>query len=71
MGLPTPPSWFLDTERFLKRQCTKFHLQPLTLGSNRGREEWTGDMRGQSGAGGSGERAEGSVIRIPVLSHSP
>ena len=60
-----------DSERLLKSQCTKFYLQPHTLGSSRGRAEWTRDTRGESGAGGSGERTEGTATRIPVLSHSP
>ena len=32
-----------DTESLLKGQCTKFHLQPLTLDSANGREDWARD----------------------------
>ena len=61
-----------DAENLLKGQCTKFHLQPLTLGSGKGGEaEWTRDAGGESGDGGFGERTEGTATRIPVLSHSP
>ena len=60
-----------DTENLLKGQCTKFCLQPLTLGSSRGRAGWTKDTWGDSGAGGSRERTEGTTGRIPVLSHFP
>ena len=42
-----------DTESLLKGQHTKFHLQPLTVGSRRGREEWTRDTWGESRVGGS------------------
>ena len=60
-----------DSESLLQGQCTKFCFQPLTLGSGRYRaeSEWTRTVRGQSGVGGSGERAEGSATRIPVFSH--
>ena len=58
-----------DTESLLKGQCTKFHLQPLILGSGRGRAEWNrGDPSGGYGVGGSGERTKGTAARIPVLS---
>ena len=49
-----------DAENLLKGQHTKFQLQPLTLGSSRGRVEWTSDAWGESEAGGSGERTEGT-----------
>ena len=32
-----------DAKCLLKGQCTKFHLQPLSLGSSKGRAEWTRD----------------------------
>ena len=58
-----------DAETFLKGQHIKFHLQPLTLGSSRGRTEQTRTTWRESSVGGSGERAKGSATRIPVLSH--
>ena len=39
----------LETQSFLKGQCIKFHLQPLTLGSSRGEAEWTGGAWGELG----------------------
>ena len=65
-----------DTESLLKGQHTKFHLQPLTLGSSSGRAGRSRDTGGESGVGGSGKRTEfkESKIessRIPVLNHPP
>ena len=63
--------WVLwDAESLLNGQCTKFFLQPLTLGSSRWRAEWIRDTW-EPGVGGSGEKTEGTGSRIPVLSHSP
>ena len=59
-----------DLENHLKGQCTKFCWQPLTPGSGKGRAECTRDTLRESGIGGSGEGTEGTVVRIPVLSHS-
>ena len=53
-----------DSETLLNNQCTKFGLQPFTLGSSRGRAEWTRDTWGESEAGASGERTEGTDARI-------
>ena len=58
-----------NAERLLKGQHRKFHLQPPTLYSGRGRVRWTRDTWGKSGVGGSGERTEGTDARIPVQSH--
>ena len=41
------------------------------MGSGRGRAEWARKAWGEPGAGGSGERAEGTATRIPILSHFP
>ena len=60
-----------DSESLLKGHCTKFHLQPLTLGSSRGRAEYTRDACGESGPSGFVKRTEGTAARIPVMSHSP
>ena len=60
-----------DANSLLKGQHIKFHLQTLTLDCGRGRAEWTGDVWGESGVGGSGVKAEGIATRIPVLGHSP
>ena len=60
----------LEIESVLKGQCTKFCLQPLTLGCSRGRAGWTRDAWGESGAGGSGDRTEETAARSPVLSHT-
>ena len=67
--LPGRNSW--SCREPLKGQHTKFHLQPLTLDSSRGRAEWTREACGDSGVGGSGKRAEGTATGNPVLSHSP
>ena len=63
---------WLEKLRATKRvKCIKFHLQSHTLGSGRGRAEWTKATWGDSGFGGSGERGEVSATRVLVLSHSP
>ena len=54
----------------LKGPWTKFHLQPTSLDSGRWKAEWTKNAWGKSSVGGSRERTEGTVPRIPVLSHS-
>ena len=43
-----------DAESLLKGQCTKFHLQPLTLDSDRKRQSGL-EMHEESGADGSRE----------------
>ena len=40
------------------------------MGSGRRKAEWTRDAWRESGVGGSGERAEGTDARIPMLCHS-
>ena len=59
-----------EAENLLKGQHTKICLQPLTLGIVRGRAKWTRVLWGESGFGGSGNRAEWSAAKILVLSHS-
>ena len=51
-------------------QCTKFHLQPLTLGAGKGRTDALETLE-ESQVGGSGQRTEGTAARTHVLSHSP
>lgn len=63
---------WLETLRATRRmKCTKFPLQPHTLGSGRGGAGWTKATWGDYGFDGSGERGEISATRIAVLSHSP
>ena len=51
----------------------KHKISLLTLCASKGRAEWTRDIWGESEAGGSVERTEGTrtSTRIHVLSHSP
>ena len=60
-----------DAESLLQGQCTKFHLQALTLGSTRRRAEWTRDASGKSEFGGPGERTEGTACQDPSAESCP
>ena len=64
------PGRHRDAESLLKGKWTKFCLQPLTLGSGRGRAKWTRDTWEEFRAGGSREKTEGTAAKIPALSHS-
>lgn len=55
---------------FLKGKCTKLYMQPLTLGSARGRTEYTRAVWAEIRVGCSGGRAQEAATQVPVLSHS-
>ena len=70
--LSTRERWLRCREPLKDQHKIQFaNLNPFLMGSLRGRAEWTRDAWEKFGAGGSGERTEGMVARIPVLSHSP
>ena len=56
---------------FQKGQWTKFHSQPLTFCSRKGRVGQTEALWKETGVCGSGEKVEGTAIRAPVLHNSP
>ena len=61
-----------DTDTLWKGQCTKPHLQPLTLDSGRGRGEQTRVSWKETKVCGSGKRAEGTAVGVPegvLLTH--
>lgn len=53
-----------------KGQCTTSQLQTLTLGSSKGRADWTAAAKGESGVRGTGDRAGKEAIRSSLLRHS-